>query len=675
MAKKIDLDNKALQLVVDRMELFEAYLDESGEKEKRKERWRVYRGQLDKQNEEYKEDADVPYTTATINTIVPRMVENDTKIRYVGETEKDDKNSKTASELTNDQLRKDELELTKHDGYLETLVQGTAFYKVYQDKKTLTADYDSPLLTIAGKELGKVRKTIKKILKDQPVVEHINLDDAYFDPYGWSINGKNECSWFGHRKLVTNTDLVAKYGEDILENIKDAKQSKANTDDRASETITGVKLQKDKHKNDHELFEYWENDRKIVVIDRCYVAEDGNNPFDHKKKPFLYTVDHRIPHQLLGMGEIDFLYGLQKILTNMIRSVVDKQFMAEKNLLFLEKNSGLNKDKFNRQPFGIHTVDDLQKIKFERLDGADPMTIQLIEMLKQFMELVSGISDYTKGTNDSSMNDTATGIQLIQDAANFVFKVKTKLANKMFLEQLGDFFIELNQQYLTRTWTVRVKDESGAEVYKPITKKDIKGKFITLVDEQPPLNDMVRRNEALQLYRQFQGDPDVNQRELKKEVLEAFGKDAARLMPGISEIDLQTNQMVTAEESEAEKEDELMFNGKEVMVSPEDDHEVHIIVHEEAQTQADNDTFLLIDNHIQIHKAFLSPRLGQFVQSALDNDIEQPTPEMMVGGMNEQTTGEIPGSTTGTETIGAGEGFEGALGATGEENQGNGGIL
>lgn len=647
-----------LTKVKDRIELYEGYIQDI--QKKRAEWWRIYRGELEKPDSTYKEQAAVPYTTATINTIVPRMVQNETKFRYVGETAQDDKNAPTMTELANDQMRKDNLEITKIDGFTETLILGTAVYKVPWVKETLEADYDTPLFEVGGKKIGKLRKTIKKTIFDGPQVEHILLDDFYFDPYGWEINGKNACDWVGHRKLVNESYLVKKYGKDILDKIA---KSEANTDERAQKSQNDVTLPVDKHKKAHELFEYWEDDRKVVLIDRSYVAEDIPNPFNDKKKPFLITVDHKVPHQLLGIGEIEFLQGLQTLMTNFVRQAADKQTQAEQNIVFLEKGSGLNKDKFNSQPFGIHTVDDLSKIKFEKLDGVDPMTIEIIQMLKTFHDSVSGTSDFSKGNGDGNLNDTATGIQLIQEAANFIFQIKTKLAKKMFMEGLADFLVSRNQQFLTKTVTVRVKAEDGSDQYIDISKKDITGNFIAVIEEDAPLNDSIRKSEALQLYRQFQDDNEVDQTELKRSVLEAFGKDVKKLMPGLDEVDLETNAEVTEAEREAESEDKLMFAGKTVSVSPEDDHEVHLVVHGEALTQAPDEAYNIEAEHMEIHRAYLSPRLAPMIrESALDNTGDLGEEELMEteqammpeGGMDEenQNPEEILGGPGGAEITG-----------------------
>jgi hypothetical protein len=325
-------------------------------------------------------------------------------------------------------------------------------------------------------------------------------------------------------------------------------------------------------------------------------------------------------------------------MNDMINQSFDIQKAALNHLIFLEKGSGLDKEKFISQPFGVHTVNDLGKIKNIELPGVDPMTVELIDMLKTFMETVSGVSDYSRGTGESSMNDTATGIQLIQEAANNIFEQKIQVANELFLTELGDFIAELNQQFMNKGWSVLVKTEDGSEQYRVIEPRDIQGNFICRPNGIPPMNNSIARQEALQLFRQFKDDPDVDQRFLKKEVLEAFGKNTDKIMTSTSAMEIENQAQVTEAEKEAEMEDDLMFGGHIVTVSEFDDHEVHLIVHAEELSQADNESFPLIDDHMQQHRAYLSPRLGPMIEGTTIPG--QPAPQLgAIDGLTQADTG------------------------------------
>lgn len=633
-----DSTKEAVELVVSRVELFEGYIKDI--KEQRKEWWKLFRGQLSEPQYDYQTNIAVPYTTATIQTILPRILKDKTDFIFRGETEDDDKNSKNIQELTNDQMRKDRLEITKLNGYTESMVIGTSVYKVYWDKQVKSFIKRKPVVVL-GTKLGELRTKVNKTIKDQVVCENFNIDNFGFDPSGEVINGKNECDWVYQVKVVSNDYVLKAYPEKATE--IEAANDQRGSAENANDAIIDKSTPTEKNHPKREIIEYWENDRLITVLDRSILLRDEPNPYDHKKKPFIVLPDRPIPHQILGMGEVEFLFGMQNLMNDMVNQSFDIQKAALNHLIFLEKGSGLDKEKFISQPFGIHTVNDLTKIKEVELPGVDPMTIQLIDLLKTFMETVSGISDYSKGTGESDMNDTATGIRLIQEAANNVFEMKIQIANEMFLKELGEFSAELNQQFMTKGWSVLVKDEDGSEKYRVIEPKDIKGNFICIPNGIPPMNNSTARQEALQLYRQFQGDQDVDQRQLKKDVLEAFGKNTDKIMTPITEVDLINQQQVTDAEKEAEMEDELMIGGHIVTVSEFDDHEVHLVVHGEELTQADNESFPIIDDHMQQHKAYLSPRLGPMIDGTTVPGGPAPSVGAIEGLSNINTGGPMPG--------------------------------
>jgi hypothetical protein len=103
-------------------------------------------------------------------------------------------------------------------------------------------------------------------------------------------------------------------------------------------------------------------------------------------------------------------------------------------------------------------------------------------------------------------------------------------------------------------------------------------------------------------------------------------------------MEIENQAQVTEAEKEAEMEDDLMFGGHIVTVSEFDDHEVHLIVHAEELSQADNESFPLIDDHMQQHRAYLSPRLGPMIEGTTIPG--QPAPQLgAIDGLTQADTG------------------------------------
>jgi len=648
-----DPQAEIVEKITSRINQYNGYI--GSKKESMKKWWRLYRAQLDEPDYDYLTNRAVPYTTAAIETIVPRLVETDTGFVFEGETEEDDINSKYVTELVNDQMRKDKLELTKIDLYKEAMVLGTAFGKVTWKTRKRTVKRRKPIIKIGGIKIGEIEKTVEKLDIDRASIEHIPFDKIAFDPYGIDINGENGCDWIAHIKFVSKDKLR------LNPNYDQAKVAQVGTNatgDSTLDPVTEMTKPADETRELVEIIEYWEDDRVVVVANRETVLRDEPNPYDDKKKPFVRFVDRPIPGQLLGMGEVEFLYGMQTLLNELVNQAFAVQKVALNKLIFLEKGSGVDKDRLVSQPFGVHTIDDLTKLKVVDIPGVDPMTVELIMMLKTFMEHVSGISDYSKGTGSADLNDTATGIKLIQEAANYVFRVKIKLAAKMFLTELGDMLVSRNQQFLNRTYTVKIKAADGSEKWEEITNENIQGNFETKVNEKPPASETTKRQEALMLRREFLDDPDVDQIELKKNVFEAFDKDTSKMLRLPTAVDLETEAEMTEAEQSAEAEDQIMFEGKHVTVSEQDDHEIHIIVHEQALSQADDEIHPMMYDHIEEHKAFMSPRIREIMlnqkMGGMDEEAENGIPEGLRASLGEAS--EVP-----IEDVKAGSqgGFEG----------------
>jgi hypothetical protein len=73
-----------------------------------------------------------------------------------------------------------------------------------------------------------------------------------------------------------------------------------------------------------------------------------------------------------------------------------------------------------------------------------------------------------------------------------------------------------------------------------VKPEDMRSDFDVMVQSGStlPSNEAVEKKQVMELYQIFAGDPEVNQTELKRRVLEAFGvKNLDKLLPPAQEVD------------------------------------------------------------------------------------------------------------------------------------------
>lgn len=145
--------------------------------------------------------------------------------------------------------------------------------------------------------------------------------------------------------------------------------------------------------------------------------------------PFASASSHRVPHRLQGLSIPEILGDLQRLKTVLTRALVDGTMQAN------VPRVGADKNKVN--------LDDLLNLDYGavvRTDGApgdalfpiltpdlSASTLKALEWSNQIIEQRTGVTRHAQGMDPDSLNHTAKGIQLIQNAANAVKRLLARL--------------------------------------------------------------------------------------------------------------------------------------------------------------------------------------------------------------------------------------------------------
>ena len=120
-------------------------------------------------------------------------------------------------------------------------------------------------------------------------------------------------------------------------------------------------------------------------------------------------------------------------------------------------------------------------------------------MITNDIDRVSGVSDYQRGSAQTSIKRTATEAAMIQDAANA--RAQDRLAKiESTLARLAERIIKLMQQYMTGEQVARIVTMPG-KAWVNYDKDYIQGEFDFEVaaGSTEPMNETFRRQSALQL--------------------------------------------------------------------------------------------------------------------------------------------------------------------------------
>ena len=145
--------------------------------------------------------------------------------------------------------------------------------------------------------------------------------------------------------------------------------------------------------------------------------------------PFASTSSHRVPHRLQGLSIPEIMSDLQKLKTVLTRSLVDGTMQANVPRVAADKNT-VNLDDLLNLDYGAITRTDgsphdkIMPIVTPDLSAA---TLKALEWTNQIIEQRAGVTRHAQGMDPDSLNHTAKGIQMIQQAANAVKRLLARL--------------------------------------------------------------------------------------------------------------------------------------------------------------------------------------------------------------------------------------------------------
>jgi len=332
------------------------------------------------------------------------------------------------------------------------------------------------------------------------------------------------------------------------------------------------------------------------------IIKDEQDYYHHGRIPIELSRVNHTEGELYGIGDVEMLESLQTELTDQRNQRADLVVQAM-NPMFKSKNSDIDSSMLEFRPNGIIPVDDPEDLTPLRTDLTSlASAFQEESVLKQDMQFTSGISDFIAGTfqNTSGFNDTATGISLIQQAAQNRLVLKGQFL-QVGIKHLAEMIWALDQQFLPFNEVFRILDPMEASRFRFVvaTPEHIAGQYDFSIASAPAAgNPQVRQNQMLQLMQSAvgmlpllqQAGTSINMGQLFKRFLKEFNiPNIAQILPDVGAEAMMPNIPEGFNDAQGpaldpEVENNLMLEGEiNLPVNPGDDDMLHIIVHKDAE--------------------------------------------------------------------------------------------
>lgn len=273
-------------------------------------------------------------------------------------------------------------------------------------------------------------------------------------------------------------------------------------------------------KNRIEVLEEWRDGWVITVLNRRYVVRARRNPFKHRMKPFGRWVDHGVPHELLGIGEIEVLEKLQEEINDIRNQRLDVVSLLINNMLIAARTANVDPDSLVIRPGGIVWADTTEGVKPLMQGGNPSLSVQEEQMSRFDIQEATGNWGYNQGQTPAR-REAATTVLALQRASGMRFTAKVRLNEEGALKRMAQMRVSNAQQYMPPQRWVRITGKEGPQVMQ-MSPEEMPGRYDFVLQASSAVPKETRRAQVGQILPLLLRHPKLNQDEFLDWLLDLY---------------------------------------------------------------------------------------------------------------------------------------------------------
>jgi hypothetical protein len=480
-------------------------------------------------------DLFIPYVFSTIETIVPRMLSNNPTLRVDPADPLSEDNVDAMKLIVTQQQDRTKFAIGAQDVVKLGCIYGLGPAKTCWHRDTINAPVLEPAEYPSPEKKWVVGPSQERVIYEGPRMEPVDPFDFVWDPYGWdmrTIGYLFHRTWRDEeyvRRMVEQGTWKLPRGWKIEDLLGGGSRSKRDDVWGGRLEMQGMPRAEEREREIHEVWEYHDGNQVITVIDRHCVVQMGQNPYWRVRMPFQIYRPTRLPHEMVGIGEPEAMEDLQEEMNQLRRGRRDNAALVMQRP-FAYMDGMLTPSQIQFGPAAMWPVDGnpsevifpipLQDLPFSSYREEDN--------LKADIERVTGIDDSSSGVGGAEQ--TATGVQLVQAAANIRIQNKAKLFETETAKECCEQWVALNQQHIIEDVDVPgppKPDEGDREFsWYRLGPAELAGTFAIEPEagSMSPQNDVAKKQNAqifMQTFAPMQGITDP--RKIAQHGLTEFG--------------------------------------------------------------------------------------------------------------------------------------------------------
>ena len=357
--------------------------------------------------------------------------------------------------------------------------------------------------------MSQVQYRVMRLKSNKPVIEPVRITDLRWSPEAKDLK---EANFVAHRQTVTADHLrkQARAGiydamavERAIENENSGRVIYGAFETELNDELDQRPNEEDGARGLYELYECYvkadingdgmlENALVSVVGDELIRVTD--NPYG--RVPIFTLAPIRDPFKVLANLSFAEIVGeIQTIKTALMRQMLINTVNTNNLRWFIDGRGIDHKDiKENKQFIKVDGDPRLKVVPFPQ-QGIATWTMNLLESLEGALEQYTGKTRYNQGMDAQSLNKTATGIKLLQQASEQRLDYIVRVFAETGVSEMLRFLVELNQRYMDQDQVIRLKNQA-----LQISADDLKGEFDIDVNTEAGIGTKSQTIQNLQYY-------------------------------------------------------------------------------------------------------------------------------------------------------------------------------
>ncbi|MBQ7262474.1 MAG: hypothetical protein IJR14_02025, partial [Synergistaceae bacterium] len=327
---------------------------------------------------------------------------------------------------------------------------------------------------------------VGRLKTNRPVIEPVRPTDLRWSPEARSLD---EANFIAQRKIVTADHLRRQSRDGPYDPMAVEKALREGAGSGVVWTALDLELndQIDARREDEDearrLYELYECYVKLDIdgdglLEDAIVSVVGEEVLRVEENPWgrapIFTLSPvRDPYRVMAdLSFAEIVGEIQSLKVALMRQLIINTANVN-NLRLLVDHTSVNLTDLEENAQHIRVTGDPRSVAVPFPQGAiAPWTMSLFEHLEGTLEQWTGRTRYNQGMDSSSLNKTATGISLLQQASNQRIDHIVRSFAETGVGELMRFLVELDQRYIDQPQVIRLQNAP-----LEISPDDLRGEF------------------------------------------------------------------------------------------------------------------------------------------------------------------------------------------------------